>query len=170
MYLPKKVTEPPLATTSVPGISKPDGTTITIDSNGTISSSTDLTDYVQKSSTAGLIKNDGTIDTNTYLPSSNYKELSKKRYTITATNWSNEVDANGYYTYTVTLSNPTLNITYAPAVYLTGADDSTFYTDTEYDMYSYLDQCNLTTTSTLVLYATQKPDNNFYVFIEGKAS
>ena len=118
----------------------------------------------------GLVKSDGTIDTNTYLPSSSYKELSKKRYTITATNWSNEVDVNGYYTYTVTLSNPTLSTTYAPAVYLTGADDNTFYTDTEYDMYSYLDQCNLTTTSTLVLYATQKPDNNFYIFIEGKAS
>jgi hypothetical protein len=35
----------------------------------TIPSAPDLTNYVQKSSTSGLLKNDGTVDTNTYLTS-----------------------------------------------------------------------------------------------------
>jgi len=160
-----------------------------------------LTNYIEKSQTAGLMKNDGTIDTNTYaqtsaLPgaatssviglvkpdettltvdangtmsalSSGGSTISKKRYTITATNWSNSVDADGYYTYTVTLSNPTLDTSYPPNVYLTGADDSTFYTDTEATQYSYLAQCNLTASTTLVLYAKTKPDTTFYVFVEG---
>ena len=93
--------------------------------------------------------------------------ISKKRYTITASSWSNSVDANGYYTYTVTLSNPTLDTSYPPNVYLTGANDSTFYTDTEATQYSYLAQCNLTASTTLVLYAKTKPDTTFYVFVEG---
>ena len=32
----------------------------------------DLSNYIQKSNTTGLVKNDGTIDTNTYLPSSSF--------------------------------------------------------------------------------------------------
>lgn len=96
--------------------------------------------------------------------------MSKKRYTITASNWSNSVDSNGYYTYTITLSSPTLSTSYPPNVYLTGANDSTFYTDTEATQYSYLAQCNLTASTTLILYAKTKPDTTFYVFVEGQAS
>jgi hypothetical protein len=43
----------------------------------------DLTNYIQKSETSGLIKNDGTIDTNSYLTSADI---------------SNKVDANTVYT------------------------------------------------------------------------
>ena len=46
-----------------------------IKNNGTIDTNTYLTssalsNYVQKSSTSGLLKNDGSVDTNTYLTSS----------------------------------------------------------------------------------------------------
>lgn len=96
--------------------------------------------------------------------------ISKKRYTITASSWSNSVDANGYYTYTIILSNPTLDTSYPPEVNLAGANDSTFYTDTEAIQYSYLAQCNLTASTTLVLYAKTKPDTTFYVFVTGLAA
>ena len=129
---------PGVATASTTGLVKPDGTTTTIDANGVISS----------------IASGGSA-------------ISKKRYTITASSWSNSIDSNGYYTYTITLSNPTLDTTYPPNVYLTGADDNTFYTDTEAEQYSYVAQCNLTASTTLVLYAKTKPDTTFYVFVEG---
>ena len=129
---------PGVATASTIGLVKPDGTTTTVDANGVISS----------------IASGGST-------------ISKKRYTITASSWSNSVDANGYYTYTITLSNPTLDTSYPPNVYLTGVDDNTFYTDTEAEQYSYVAQCNLTASTTLVLYAKTKPDTTFYVFVEG---
>ena len=91
----------------------------------------------------------------------------KKRYTISASSWSNSVDANGYYTYTLALSNPTLITSYPPNVYLTGANDNTFYTDTEAEQYSYLAQCNLTAANSLTLYAATKPESTFYIFVEG---
>ena len=97
----------------------------------------------------------------------NAGSFSKKRYTITASSWSNSTDSNGYYTYTLTLTTG-LSTSYPPNVYLTGSSDSTFYTDTQKEMYSYLEQCNLTATTTLVLYAKTKPDNNFYIFVEGQ--
>lgn len=66
MYIQPKVTVD-IATVQSPGIVKPDGNTITIDNNGTITSSIDLTDYIEKSSTEGLVLNDGTIDTSEYV-------------------------------------------------------------------------------------------------------
>ena len=95
--------------------------------------------------------------------------ISKNRYTITATNWSNSADANGYYTYSVTL-NPTLSTSYAPNVYIAGANDSTFSTDTEKEQFALLDECDLTASNTLVLYAKTKPESTFYVFIEGQVA
>jgi len=59
---------PGVATASTVGTVKPDGTTITVDANGTISSSGgDLSNYIQKSATEGLVKNDGTIDTSKHV-------------------------------------------------------------------------------------------------------
>ncbi len=66
MYIQPKVTVD-IATVQSPGIVKPDGDTITIDNNGTITSSIDLTNYIEKSSTEGLIMNDGTIDTSKHV-------------------------------------------------------------------------------------------------------
>ena len=47
-----------------------------------------LSDYVQKSQTAGLIKNDGTIDTNTYL--TQHQDISGKVDKV------NTADANNF--------------------------------------------------------------------------
>lgn len=94
----------------------------------------------------------------------------KKRYTITATSWSNSVDSNGYYTYTVTLSSPTLATSYPPNVYIAGSTDSTFPTDAEKEQYALLEQCNHTATNSLTLYAKTKPTSNFYVYIEGQST
>lgn len=96
--------------------------------------------------------------------------MSKKRYTVSASSWSNSVDANGYYTYSLTLSSPTLKTTYAPNVYIAGADDNTFSTDTEKEQFALLDECNLTSSNTLVLYALTKPESTFYIFVEGEAN
>ena len=93
--------------------------------------------------------------------------IQKTRYTITSSSWSSTVDANNYYTYTVTL-NPTLDTTSAPTIYLTGANDNTFYTTTEREAYALLDQCNLTAANTLVLYAETKPTDTFYIQVEGQ--
>lgn len=95
--------------------------------------------------------------------------LSKTRYTITATNWSNSTDANGYYTYTITL-NPELSLSWPPSTDIAGVNDSTFSTDTEKEAYDLLDECNLTDTDTLVLYAKTKPTVNFYIWVEGEVA
>lgn len=96
--------------------------------------------------------------------------LSKVRYQIVATNWSNSTDTSGYYTYTLTL-NPTLTLNYSPNIWIAGATDNTLATDTEKAQYDLLnEQCNLTSESTLVLYAKAKPTSNFYIFVESKAS
>ena len=59
---------PGTATSSALGLVKPDGTTITVDANGTISSSGgDLSNYIQKSATEGLVMNDGSIDTSKHV-------------------------------------------------------------------------------------------------------
>jgi hypothetical protein len=96
--------------------------------------------------------------------------MSKKRYTVTASSWSGSTDSSGYYTYTVTLSSPTLNTSYPPNVYIAGSGDSTFPTDTEKAAYALLENCNLTASSTLVLYAKTKPTTTFYVYVEGQQS
>ena len=92
---------------------------------------------------------------------------SKKRYAIISSSWSAEPDASNYYTYTVTLSNPELDTSYAPNIYIAGSTDSTFPTQTERDNFNLLNECNLSASTTLVLYATVKPTATFYVFIEG---
>lgn len=160
----------------------------------------DLSNYIQKSQTSGLIKNDGTIDTNTYLTSvptatssalglvkpdnstitvdingvisssgGGGASLAKTRYTITASSWSNSVDANGYYTYTITL-NPELSLSWPPSTDIAGVNDSTFSTDAEKEAYDLLDECNLTTTDTLILYAKTKPETTFYIWVEGEVA
>lgn len=94
-------------------------------------------------------------------------KMKKTRYTISASNWSNSANADGYYTYTISL-NPSLSLNYAPEVYLTGADDNTFYTSTEETQFKLIKHCNLTAVNSLTLYATDKPDSNFYVFVKGE--
>ena len=93
-------------------------------------------------------------------------KITKTRYTISSSSWSS-TKTSGYYTYSVTL-NPTLNTSYAPTIYLTGSGDNTFYTTTEKEQYALLDQCNLTASNTLVLYAETKPTGTFYIYIEGQ--
>ncbi len=59
---------PGTATSSTLGLVKPDNSTITVDANGTISSSGgDLSNYIQKSATEGLVMNDGSIDTSKHV-------------------------------------------------------------------------------------------------------
>ena len=93
--------------------------------------------------------------------------ISKKRYTITSSSWSATVDANNYYTYNVTLSDPELDTTHSPNIYIAGSTDSTFPTATEKDQFNLLDECNLASSTSLVLYATTKPTSTFYIFVEG---
>lgn len=95
--------------------------------------------------------------------------LAKTRYTITASSWSNSVDADGYYTYTITL-NPELSLSWPPSTDIAGVNDSTFSTDAEKEAYDLLDECNLTTTSTLILYAKTKPETTFYIWVEGEVA
>ena len=163
------LTSVPTATSSALGLVKPDNSTITVDAKGTITASADTSNCIQKSATEGLVKNDGSIDTNEYAKKSEVSAIKKTRYTVTATNWSNSVDANGYYTYTITL-NPTLSMDYAPNVDIAGVNDSTFSTDAEKEAYDLLDECNLTTTSTLILYAKTKPETTFYIWVEGEVA
>lgn len=92
--------------------------------------------------------------------------ISKTRYTVTYTSWSASANASGYYTYSLTL-NPTLNTSYPPNVYISGSGDSTFPTDTQKTQYGYLEECNLSASNTLVLYAKTKPTSTFYVYVEG---
>ena len=108
---------------------------------------------------------DLTNDSN-FITDNDVEHPKKTRYIISSSNWSSAVNANGYYTYTLTL-NPTLKTSYAPEVLLTGANDNTFYTDTEKTQFEYVEQCNLTATNTLVLYAKIKPTSTFYVFVKG---
>lgn len=93
--------------------------------------------------------------------------ISKKRYTITSSSWSAEPDASNYYTYTVTLSDPELDTSSSPNIYIAGASDNAFATATEKQQFALLDECNLASSSSLVLYATTKPTSTFYIFVEG---
>ena len=94
-------------------------------------------------------------------------EISKVRYTISATNWSATQDASGYYTYSVPLTTA-LNTTFSPNIYITGASDSVFPTSTEESQFDLLENyCNLASSSSLTLYATTKPTSDFYIKVEG---
>lgn len=88
----------------------------------------------------------------------------KIRYTINASNWSSSPNSDGYYTYSLTLTNP-LTTSTSPNVYIAGASDSTQPTATEQTMFSYVKRCNLSSSTTLVLYASTKPTSTFYVFV-----
>lgn len=57
-----------------------------------------LTDYVQKSQTAGLLKNDGTVDTNTYAQTSALSDYIAKSQTAGLMKNDGTVDTNSYAT------------------------------------------------------------------------
>ena len=59
-----------------------------------------LSNYVQKSSTSGLIKNDGTIDTNSYITSSGLSNYIQKSSTTGLLKNDGTVDTNSYLTTT----------------------------------------------------------------------
>lgn len=88
----------------------------------------------------------------------------KTRYTISSSNWSSSPNSSGYYTYSLTLTNP-LTTTTSPNVYIAGSGDNTEPTATEKTMFGYVKRCNLSSSTTLVLYATTKPTSTFYVFV-----
>ena len=157
------------ATTAAAGIVQPDGTTITVD-GGVISAALPA---AATTATLGVVQPDGTsvtVDGNGVISAVTGNTISKKRYTISSSSWSANPDASGYYTYTITLSDPTLDTSFAPSIYLTGATDSTFATATEQSQFDLMDQCDLTSSSTLVLYAKTKPTSTFYVLVEGTIS
>lgn len=131
---------PGVATDQTAGIVKPDGTTITVDANGTISA------------------------VNVPEPS---PILCKNRYTISANNWSNSPDASGYYTYTLTLTTE-LNATYSPNIYVSGSGDNVYPSATDKTMFSLIKRANLSTGTTLVLYAETIPTSDFYIYVEGE--
>ena len=93
--------------------------------------------------------------------------MSKKRYLISADNWSNSKDYDGYFSYTVTL-DPELDPGFQPNVYVTGVNDNTFATAAQKTAFRLLKDELMTDSDTLTLYAEEKPDIDFYVFIEGK--
>lgn len=88
----------------------------------------------------------------------------KTRYTISSSNWSSSPNSDGYYTYSLTLTNP-LTTNTSPNVYIAGSTDSTQPTATESTMFRYVKRCNLSSSTTLVLYASTKPTSTFYVFV-----
>lgn len=96
--------------------------------------------------------------------------MAKTRYVVLSSLWSSSANSSGYYTYTITLtiSNaPKLKTNYAPNVYIAGANDSTFATDAEKSAFALLDEVNLSSNTTLVLYAKTKPTTTFNIFVEG---
>lgn len=137
-------------------------------SGGGASALTDLTDTNITSPTDGqvLTFNSTTGKWGNQNPSGG-NSMSKTRYTISSSSWSASANASGYYTYSLTLTT-LLSTSYAPNVYISGASDSTFSTDTEKAQFSYLDECNLSASNTLVLYAKTKPTSTFYVYVEGQ--
>ena len=89
---------PGAATSSALGLVKPDNSTITIDANGVLSASADLSNYIEKSATEGLVKNDGTIDTNKYVYLQPTKELTGE---LQQKAWSGGLTSfNGQYIWT----------------------------------------------------------------------
>ena len=63
----------------------------------------DLSNYIQKSSITGLVKNDGSIDSNDYVTSQELDELIPYNYQITASKYN--VDINTDVTITVKITN-----------------------------------------------------------------
>ena len=93
--------------------------------------------------------------------------MCKVRYLINATNWSNSVDSNGYYTYTLTLTTD-IDPRYSPSIDVTGENDTTFATSTAKEAFSLLGDLSLIDVDSLILYAKTKPEVDFYIFVEGK--
>lgn len=91
------------------------------------------------------------------------KSISKTRYTVTASSWSASANADGYYTYSVSLSP---SVGSSPDVYIAGSADGTQPTDTEKGQFAYVKRCKVNG-STLTLYASSKPSSTFYIWVEG---
>lgn len=94
------------------------------------------------------------------------QQITKIRYTLINSQWSESPDSNGYYTYNLRLSTA-LDSIYQPNVYIAGATDNTFPNDVEEIQYKLLKHILLVNKDNLKLYATDKPTVSFYVFIEG---
>lgn len=101
--------------------------------------------------------------------SSTVKANAKNRYTVSSSSWSATANASGYYTQTVTLTTA-LSTSYAPNIYLSGSSDSTQPTASETSAYNLLDYCDLSATTSLVLYAKTKPTTTFYISVEGQCA
>lgn len=93
--------------------------------------------------------------------------LTKNRYTISTNNWSISPDSSGYYTYTVTLTTE-LNANYSPNIYVSGSGDDVYPSATDKTMFSLIKRANLSTGTTLVLYAETVPTSDFYMYVEGE--
>ena len=93
--------------------------------------------------------------------------MSKKRYCISVTDWSNNVDVDGYYTYNISL-NPELDPGFQPNIFVTGVNDNTFATAAQKAAFKLIKDDVLNDFDNIILYAKEKPEIDFYVFVEGK--
>ena len=76
-----------------------------------ISDLTNDSDFIEKSSTSGLVKNDGTIDTNTYLTSANLSNYVQKSNTAGLLKNDGTVDTNSYLTQHQSLEGTVVTLT-----------------------------------------------------------
>ena len=136
-----------------------------IEQNGT---TYDIEDTYARTHAASYSAGTGIDITNSVI-SSTVKENSKKRYTVASSSWSASANASGYYTQSITLTTA-LATSYAPNIYLTGASDSAQPTAAENSLYDLLDYGDLTDSTTLVLYAKNKPASTFYIAVEGQCA
>ena len=159
------------ATVAQAGLVKPDGRTITVDSDGEIhatgggggaSALDDLTDTdITDPATGEVLTYNGTSGKweNEALPVP--KGMEKTQYAVPVTGWSGP-DANGYYTNSITLSTA-LDTTYAPNIYNASTDDA------DAANFDLLEYAELTASTTLVLYASATPTGSaFNIFVEGR--
>ena len=109
------------------------------------------------------------IDITSNVISSTVKANAKQRYTVASTAWSGSANASGYYSASITLTTA-LSTSYAPNIYLSGSSDSTQPTAGETSAYNLLDYCDLSATTSLVLYAKTKPTTTFYINVEGQTA
>lgn len=93
--------------------------------------------------------------------------MCKVRYLIKAADWSNSVDVDGYYTYNLALTTD-IDPNYVPNIYVVGPNDSTFATASTKEAFSLVEDCLLFDIDSLVLYATTKPEIDFYILVESK--
>lgn len=90
----------------------------------------DLSNYVQKSQTAGLLKNDGTVDTHTYVQTSNTAGLLKNDGTVDTTTYASEAGTESLINSTVgwtgknQLPNEAVSGTVNTVVFTKNADGS----------------------------------------------